>query len=53
MRVFLPGELVPEFAVPTQCLVGLYNSLEGIAQHYILPQITISLVLDPSVPLAA
>jgi hypothetical protein len=31
----------------------LTNSLEGIAQHYILPQITISLVLDPSVPLAA
>ena len=41
--------------------VGLFSgdgvmenkSLEGIAQHYILPQITISLVLDPSVPLAA
>jgi hypothetical protein len=29
------------------------SSLEGIAQHYILPQITISLVLDPSLPLAA
>ena len=34
-------------------LVGLYNSLEGIAQHYILPQITISLVIDPSLRLAA
>lgn len=31
----------------------LNNSMEGIAQHYALPQITISLVLDPSLPLAA
>ena len=29
------------------------SPLEGIAQHYILPQITVSLVLDPSLPLAA
>jgi site-specific DNA recombinase len=29
------------------------SPMEGIAQHYILPQITISLVLDPSLPLAA
>jgi len=31
----------------------LNNSMEGIAQHYILPQIRISLVLDPSLLLAA
>jgi DNA invertase Pin-like site-specific DNA recombinase len=29
------------------------SPLEGIAQHYILPQIKISLALDPSLPLAA
>jgi hypothetical protein len=29
------------------------HNAEGIAQHYILPQITISLVLDPNLPLAA
>ncbi len=29
------------------------SSLEGIAQHYIPPQLTISVVLDPSLPLAA
>lgn len=33
--------------------VMLDSSMEGIAQHYTLPQITISLVLDPSLPLAA
>jgi hypothetical protein len=32
----------------------LTNSLEGIAQHYTLPRITISnVVLDPNLPLAA
>jgi ParB-like chromosome segregation protein Spo0J len=29
------------------------SPMEGIAQHYILPQIKISLALDPSLPLAA
>lgn len=33
--------------------VMLNTSMEGIAQHYSLPQMTISLVLDPSLPLAA
>jgi hypothetical protein len=31
----------------------VWNSMEGIAQHYILPQIKISLALDPRLPLAA
>lgn len=34
--------------------VMLNNSMEGIAQHYILPQIALAdIVLDPKVPLAA
>jgi hypothetical protein len=33
--------------------VMLNSSLEGIAHHYILPQLTISVVLDTSAPLAA
>jgi hypothetical protein len=34
-------------------LVGLYNSLDGIAQQYTLPRIVIIAVLDPSLRLAA
>jgi hypothetical protein len=34
-------------------LVGLYNSLEGTAQHYTLPRIVITIILDPSLPVAA
>jgi hypothetical protein len=42
---------------PRQDLVEFLNQgmllLDGIAQHYTLPRIVITIVLDPSLPIAA
>jgi len=44
-RVFLPGELLPRVWLRRRSrLVGLYNSLDGTAQHYTLPRIVIIVV---------
>src|SRR5215469_646955 len=54
-RAFLPGEMLPGVWLRRRSrLVGLYNSLEGIGQHYTPPRIELTgVVLDPNLPLAA